>query len=426
MKSPGPFKGITARQASIQVVHRLRQAGHEALFAGGCVRDMLLKHRPSDFDVATSARPGQIDQLFKRTLMVGAQFGVVVVLLENQQVEVATFRSDADYRDGRRPDHVVFTDARHDALRRDFTINGMFYDPVEGEVIDYVGGQDDLKAGIIRAIGRPLERFQEDHLRIMRAVRFSARLQFAIEPATWRAICDCAGELERISSERIMDELGKIVLHPSRDQGLWMARQSGILPVIFPELNSERLDGSLALIRQLPRRSDFSLVLAGLMVGHPGVRVDKVCRRLKLSNDIRKKTSWLCDSVRLLLDSLPLSKGRLKQWLAQADFPDLLSLCRAYLGQKQESCVPIKRLKDQIRQLGDEPINPPRFLDGNDLQALGCPPGPLVGELDSALYLAQLENEVIDREQAVAWVRDWLSIRLAGEVNNMRINKDPE
>ncbi|UCG56267.1 MAG: CCA tRNA nucleotidyltransferase, partial [Phycisphaerales bacterium] len=235
---------MTSKQAAIQIVKQLKRNGFQALLAGGCVRDMLLGRRAKDYDVATDARPEDVMRLFRRTLKVGAKFGVVIVLIESRQVEVATFRSESGYTDGRHPDKVQFGGAAEDASRRDFTINGMFYDPAQNEVIDYVDGQADLKNKIVRTIGRPQERFGEDYLRMLRAVRFSTQLGFVIEPATWSAVCSNAARITGISGERIALELEGILVDPNRAAGATMLIESGLAEAIFPGLAAEQSDSA--------------------------------------------------------------------------------------------------------------------------------------------------------------------------------------
>ncbi|MHC4682376.1 MAG: CCA tRNA nucleotidyltransferase, partial [Planctomycetota bacterium] len=274
---------MTNRQAAIEVIKRLHREGFQALLAGGCVRDMLLGRRAKDYDVATDAQPKDVIQLFRRTLKVGAQFGVVIVLFENQQVEVATFRTESGYDDGRHPGSVRFSDAAEDAGRRDFTINGMFYDPLEKHVVDYVGGQADLKSRIVRTIGKPVERFGEDYLRMLRAVRFLTQLGFEIEPATWSAIRTNAGKIANISGERIAIELEGILAHPYRAVGASMLFESGLADAIFPALSGERADCAIAVLRQLRKKVDFPLALACLFAGCETEFAMRSCRVLKLS-----------------------------------------------------------------------------------------------------------------------------------------------
>src|SRR5262245_795849 len=220
---------------AIEVIKELRRHGHEAYFVGGCVRDMVMKIEPADYDVATSAHPEQIVKIFPRTESIGAQFGVVLVIQKGHPFEVATFRSDEAYIDGRRPTGVVFTDAKQDVLRRDFTINGLLYDPLTGEVIDYVNGRADIDAKIVRAIGDPHARFEEDKLRILRAIRFGARLGYTIEPATWNAVRAMASKIHQVSSERIRDELTRVLTEGQAARGMRMVHESGLRAEIVPE-----------------------------------------------------------------------------------------------------------------------------------------------------------------------------------------------
>ncbi len=402
-------KPLPAKQVVLQIIRRLRQEGYQALLAGGCVRDMLLGKIPHDYDVATNAVPDTITRLFPRTLTVGAQFGVVVVLAGGRQVEVATFRSDADYSDGRRPERVVFTDARHDAERRDFTINGMFYDPLAKQVIDYVGGQTDLRIGLIRAIGDPALRFAEDHLRMLRAVRFACRFNFQIDNDTWLAIRRHAPSLARISEERIAAEFEKILIDPHRVRGVQLTQESGLLEVFFPNLDSHVIKTGIKILDQLPARCSFPLALSAFLAICSPQQINDFCRHLKTSNDIRKHTVWLVDSYPKLLEAIPLSRGPLKKWLAEPLYEPLLQLVRCYLNAQNQDLSPLRRLQRQIRQLGDEPISPPHLLDGHDLIRLGAHPGPSFGQLVEELYLAQLENQVKTKSQAETWTRRWLT-----------------
>ena len=393
----------------LDVVGCLRENGYEALLAGGCVRDMLLGKKPNDYDVATNATPETVTKLFKRTLTVGAQFGVVVVLLEGRQVEVATFRSDQSYQDGRRPEKVVFTDARHDAQRRDFTINGMFYDPLADRVIDYVGGKDDLREGVVRAIGSAERRFEEDHLRMLRAIRFAGRLDFQIEQKTFQAIRKNASKLKRISIERVAVELEYILADPHRKRGLNLAYECGLLENIFPSLGGDNLRFGIKIASALPKKCSFALALAALLINCDGKKSKRICRDLKTSNELRSQVSWLISNRQVLLDAVALSKGRLKQWLAEPLFETLLQLAIIHARLTSTGKDQLRTLRKQIADLGDEPLTPPRLLDGHDLIKLGAVPGPLVGQLAEELYLAQLENHVQNRRQAETWVKKWLS-----------------
>jgi len=400
---------MTPRQAVLQVIRHLRRAGFEALLAGGCVRDMLLGKKPKDYDVATNARPEQVTTLFSRTITVGAQFGVVVVLLGGRQIEVAAYRSDMDYPDGRRPQSVVFTNARRDAQRRDFTINGMFFDPLAKKVIDYVGGQRDLKRKIIQAIGNPEQRFAEDHLRILRAIRFACRFQFAIAPATWRAIRKHAAKIQRISAERIAAELEMIVTDPNRSRGMQLVRDSGLVSRILPEVTEKQFSLGLQVLAHLPRKCSFVLALSALFVDCGEKKAGSICRRLKTSNELRKQVQWLVGHRQPLLDAIPMSKGVLKQWLARPLFALLVTLNRSTLRATGQNDGKLRILRRQITELGNEPIAPPRLLDGHELIRLGAVPGPMVGRLAEELYLAQLENLVQRKSEARRWVKQWLA-----------------
>lgn len=405
---PCKDKTLSSRQAVTKVLRTLHDADHQALLAGGCVRDMLLGHRPKDYDVATDATPEVITKLFPRTLTIGAQFGVVVVLLADHQIEVATFRSDADYHDGRRPSAVSFTNAREDALRRDFTINGMFYDLLNEEVIDYVSGQADLDRGIIRAIGNPEDRFAEDHLRMLRAIRFASRLDFRIEKKTFQAIKKHAPKIADISNERVAMELEHIFADPHRSRGLELAMESGLLPQIFTDLSVSQLQNGTKTVGFLPNNCSFSLVLATFLLNVSPTKVAKLCRQLKISNELRKQVAWLVEHGEKLLQAIPLTKGRLKQWLAQPLYESLCRLLHAHLQAESLPLTPLRQLKKQIKELGEEPISPKKFLDGHDLIRLGSTPGPTVGQLAEELYLAQLENHIKTKPQAEAWVKKWL------------------
>lgn len=393
----------------MKVVRQLHRQGYQALLAGGCVRDMLLGKIPHDYDIATNATPQAVQELFRRTINVGAKFGVVIVLIQTRKIEVATFRSDAQYHDGRHPQKVVFTDARHDAERRDFTINGMFLDPITDEVIDYVGGLADLEKQVIRAIGDPDQRFAEDHLRMLRAIRFASRLGFKIIPKTKKAIETHARKLNRISAERIAGELERILADPNRHNGVILAKKTGLLPVIFKNIDMHHLEVGTCVLQHLPKRASFTLSLAALMSKCPPKDVTRFCRELKTSNELRNHVVWLIENTPILLDAIPIpSRGQLKRWLSQPLFELLITLITATLKADSLSGAPLRKLRRQIHQLGDEPIAPPKLLNGHELITLGSPTGYILGELTEELYLAQLENHVKTKTQARDWAKRWL------------------
>jgi poly(A) polymerase len=400
---------MSSKQAATEIIECLQQHGFQALLAGGCVRDMLLGRPAKDYDVATDARPDDVMRLFRRTLKVGAKFGVVIVLTQGQQVEVATFRSEAGYEDGRHPTEVRFTSAAEDASRRDFTINGMFYDPLKEQVIDYVGGQADLQKGIIRTIGDPDERFGEDYLRMLRAVRFSTRLGFPIESQTYAAISRNAANIVRISGERVAAELEGILVHPNRAAGASMLIETGLAEAIVPGFTEDRVRRGAAVVSHLRKKVDFPLALAAFFADCPTDFALKKTEVLKLSrNQIKHMKFLLAHRGRLLEWEMPLA--RLKKLLAEPYFRDLYELERAIqkatVGNK--GVAPLIKLRRRIRDLGGVEVKPKPLLDGHDLMRIGAVPGPLLGELVEELYVAQLEGEVRTREQAQQWAKDWL------------------
>jgi poly(A) polymerase len=398
---------MTNRQTAIKVIKRLHRNGFQALLAGGCVRDMLLGRRANDYDVATDAKPPQVIKLFRRTLKVGAKFGVVIVLIEGQQVEVATFRTEADYADGRHPRSVEFAGAADDAGRRDFTINGMFYDPLRKEVIDHVNGQADLNRQIVRTIGKAAERFAEDYLRMLRAIRFSTQLGFAIEPATWSAVRRYAKKITNISGERIAIELEGILAHPNRAAGASMLIESGLAKAIFPDYDGEQARIATGILSRLPKRVDFPLALAAFFSGCKTEFAIERCKILKLSRNQNKHIKSLLSGRGKLLDER-MSLADLKKLLAQPYFGDLYNLQKAIQRAKNESITPLIILRKRIKALGGVDIQPKPLLTGHDLIRLGATPGPALGQLAEELYIAQLEGTLQTPQQAKDWVRHWL------------------
>lgn len=400
---------MTNRRAAITIVERLREKGFCALLAGGCVRDMLLRRRPKDYDVATDAKPDDVTALFPRTLKVGAKFGVVIVLARCTQVEVATFRSEAGYQDGRHPDHVAFTDAANDAARRDFTINGMFYDPLEEQVIDYVEGQADLSRRIVRTIGDPEERFGEDYLRMLRAIRFSTQLDFEIEPATFAAIRRNARHITNISGERISAELEATLVHPNRHAGASMLLASGLAEQIFPGLPEEQRHQAPPVLERLRRRVDFALALAAFFSGCSTGEAIEMCHILKLSRRQTRHLRFLLTHRDRLLDH-KMTLASLKQLMAQPYFRDLFELERATqkAAGNKVALAALARLHQRVASLRGVEVKPRPLLNGHDLIRLGASPGPEVGQLAEELYVAQLEDQLHTKRQAEQWATDWL------------------
>ena len=396
------------KEAAIRIVRQLRDAGFEAMLAGGCVRDMLLKRKPKDYDVATNAKPNEVTKLFRRTLKVGAKFGVVVVLIDKIQIEVATFRSESGYTDGRHPSKVQFTSAREDAARRDFTINAMFFDPIADKVIDYYKGQADLKKRIIRTVGKPAERFGEDYLRMLRAVRFSAQLGFAIEPKTRAAVCVGAKNITKISGERIAAELEGILINPNRAEGLKLLIETGLAEFIFPGFSSPCEGFAVRVLANLPKEIDFALGLAGVFAGFETGFVIEKCELLKLSRNQEKQIGFLLENRGKLLKELSLAE--LKLLLSGPYFEDLFALQKAIQKAGSQAVGPLIKLRKRINQLKGVELRPKPLLNGHDLMALGAIPGPLLGQLAKEMYVAQLEGKLQSSDDAKDWVTRWLQV----------------
>ena len=395
------------RADALQVTNTLRDAGYQALWAGGCVRDMKLdRQRDADIDIATDATPDQIRELFgeHRTIAVGAAFGVIMVLTgDRKAIEVATFRQDAGYSDGRHPDSVTFTSAREDALRRDFTINGMFYDPVKEEFIDLVDGQSDLDASLIRAIGNAEQRFAEDKLRLLRAVRFAASLEFTIEPSTWSAIQQHAAEISAVSAERIQKELRQILEDPQRTTGLQLLRDSGLLAAILPELTSAPLTAWTQLEATLEKLPDpgFAMVMAACCLSLAAdTEMDSAYDRLKLSNHDRQLINWLCQQLPQLIELHHRPWPEAQQLLVDPRIDDLMVLAEAHQSACQGDLHWLAFCQDKLA-LPSEELNPEAFISGDDLLAAGIPAGPAFREILEQVRNAQLEGRIIDRQQAL-------------------------
>jgi poly(A) polymerase len=403
------YEKMTNKEAAIKIIKRLQQNGFQSLLAGGCVRDMLLGRRAKDYDVATNARPEDVIRLFRRTLKVGAKFGVVIVLTDTQQVEVATFRTEADYTDGRHPAMVKFATAAEDASRRDFTINGMFYDPLKKKVLDYVDGQADLKRKIVRTIGNPEERFAEDYLRTLRAIRFSTQLGFEIEPATWRAVCSNAKNINKISGERIAIELEGTLVSPNRSTGAAMLIESGLAEAIFPGFVEDQAEFAVAVLKHLQKKVNFPLAMAALFAGCQSEFALKRCEVLKLSRTQTRHIKYLlANRGKLLNDKMSLAE--LKKTLAEPYFEDLFELQRAIqkAGGSKNNMTPLKNLRKRIKALGDVELKPQPLLSGYDLMRLGAVPGPALGQLAQEMYIAQLEGKLQTRQEAQYWAQKWL------------------
>jgi poly(A) polymerase len=424
-----------------EVAARLRESGHIAYFAGGCVRDMVRGLVPKDYDIATDARPEVVQTLFPRTYAVGAHFGVIIVVENGFQFEVATFRSDDAYIDGRHPTAVHFSSPEEDAQRRDFTINGMFYDPVAKKVIDFVGGRADIGAKLVRAIGDPARRFTEDRLRMLRAVRFATTLDYEIDKTTWEALAANASSINQISAERIRDELIRIFMSPNRVRGWDLLDSSGLMCAIFPELDAMKgvlqpeqfhPEGDVfvhtrLMLHLLPQKVSVPLVFAVLFhdVAKPvTATVDKtgrirfndhdrigaqmteaIMRRLRFSGAEIEATVEMVRQHMVFKDAPNMRVAKLKRFMARPTFGEELELHRVDCESSHRMLDNYEFLLRKREEFANEPIIPPPLVRGDDLIALGLKPGPKFGEILEAVETRQLEGTVRTREEALEWVK---------------------
>ena len=392
------------KSTALWVLKRLDEAGHQALLAGGCVRDMLLGRRCSDYDLATSASPREVRRLFKRVLMIGAKFGVVMVIHNHRQVEVTTFRSDLSYSDGRRPDAVRFTTAKQDARRRDFTINGMFYDPRADEVIDYVGGRDDLQRRVIRTIGSPDRRFAEDYLRMIRAVRFAVRLDFTIDRATARAIGKHARKISTISGERICDELSKMLSCKSAGLAIETLGRVGLAPAVLGELFEveDRWDRAVQRIHAVSARRDVVLAMAALLGELAPNVISRIVRRWGASNELKNALRWLAENMGRWREAADTRLCNFKRLMANEHFDRLLILWRFEERAAEGHDKLCRRIAARAKSIPPDQVAPKPMVTGSDLMKMGLSEGVRLGQIASDLYNAQLNEEFDSRRQALA------------------------
>ena len=436
------------------ICRTLRLSGHQAYFVGGCVRDILLHREPADYDVATDATPERVERIFPNSLTVGAKFGVVVVVQEpdlsndakapSAMVEVATFRSDVGYSDGRHPDQVVYASTpQEDVQRRDFTINGLLLDPQTNEILDFVGGRDDLRAGIIRAIGRPEERFREDKLRMLRAIRFAARFGYAIEPETMRAIQLLAPEIQQVSAERLRDELTKLLTEGAARRGFELLAETRLLPELLPEIS--RMKGveqppqfhpegdvwihTLLMLEGLRPGSSPTLAWGVLLhdVGKPAtfsppsgpngrIRFDRhvevgtrmaeeICSRLRFSNDDTAQIASLVANHLRFKDAPQMKRATLKRFVRLDRFEEHMELHLLDCSSSHRNLDNYEFMRRFLAETPPEDVRPTRLLTGDDLIGLGFRPGPEFREILDAAEDAQLEGSIRSRDDAFAWVR---------------------
>jgi len=444
-----------SKDFAISIIKELRQHGFQAYLAGGCVRDLLLKREPADYDIATSATPAQVMEMFPDTYAVGAQFGVVLVPLPEDQrtpadenvisktraVEVATFRSDLGYSDGRRPDEVRFSqDPREDVARRDFTINGMMLDPVSSEVLDFVGGRRDLGAGIVRAIGDPKVRLAEDKLRMLRAVRFAARFEYAIEAETLAAIQGLADKIQVVSRERVRDELTKMLTEGHARRAFLLLDESGLLKEVLPEIlamkgveqppefhpEGDVFVHTLLLLENLPQPCSPALAWGALLhdVGKPatfrvapdrirfdnhvevGVKIaEEICERLRFSNHDASQVLALVDNHMRFGHVTRMKESTLKKFLRLPGFEEHLALHRADSLASHGNLSTYELVRAKLAEIPPEKIRPAALVTGDDLIASGYAPGPRFREILDAVEDAQLEGRLLSRDAAIEFVR---------------------
>jgi len=388
--------------SAIEIIQKLRDRRYEAYLVGGCVRDMVMGLEPADYDIATSARPEEVMKMFPRTEAIGAQFGVVLVIHRGHPYEVATFRSDEAYVDGRRPTGVVFTDARTDVLRRDFTINGLLYDPIEKITLDYVSGQKDIELKIVRAIGDPAKRFQEDKLRVLRAIRFGARLGYTIEPKTWKAVCAMAPQIHQVSVERIQGEIVRILTEGQAGVGVRMLQESGLLREVLPEVQWN--DHLSRCLKALDRGVAADFAMALLLHEVQASDVEGIMERLKFSRAEINHTVCLVTRAPSFRAVRTMNTGTLKKFIRVPRFDDYLSLERTCRSASDADLEDYKFTQEKLRAWTPEDISPAPLITGEDLIAMGFAPGPLFKEVLSVVEDEQLEGRLMDRNAVMKFV----------------------
>lgn len=427
------------RQNAEEIVQQLKQSGHEAYFVGGCVRDFILGRDSGDYDIVTSALPKQVIELFPKTITIGAKFGVVAIIVENHPYEVATFRSDDVYEDGRHPSQIHFSSAKEDVLRRDFTINGLLMDPLSNEIIDFINGRADIEKKIIRTIGDPDSRFNEDYLRMLRAIRFTANLGFTIEPATKEAIATHASKINQISAERVRDEFNKILTRGGARTGFELMSDTNILKEVLPEV--DKLKGveqpprfhpegdvwqhTLKMLEFLSANGDverdiclgWATLLHDIGKAHTrsedakGVHfyghvekgkeiADDIMQRLKFSRAQRETVLDLIGQHMVFMNVQKMRPGRLKRFLRMTDFDLHLELHRLDCAASHGMLDNYEFCRDQLKILALDDLHPPRLLNGNDLMTMGFAPGKIIGDILLALEEEQLDGRIRTTEEA--------------------------
>ena len=429
---------MTVRENAIDIVKILQAHRHKAYFAGGCVRDMIMGNESADYDIATSAFPQEVLRLFDKTIPVGAQFGVVIVVKNDHNFEVATFRKEGSYSDGRHPDYVAFTTPEDDVKRRDFTINGLLYDPVNDEVLDFVGGKADISSGIIRTIGNPIERFSEDKLRMIRAVRFASQFDFPIHEETKKAIIKLANEINIVSAERIRDELEKIFKGKNPHIGIKLLDELSLLKEILPEVSEMKgvrqpenfhPEGDVfvhtLLCLSKMNNPTWTLAMGVLLhdIGktvtfeetdrirfnlHEKVGADmakKICNRLKTSNDEKERIVWLVMKHLYFKDVQKMRLSKLKRLFANEGYPELAELCRIDALSSSGDLSDYYYCQEMLGRLSQEEVKPKPLITGRDLIEMGLKPGPMFKEILTRVEDEQLEGNLKTKEEAIEMVK---------------------
>ena len=435
---------MSALHSAKKLARLLTESGHTAYFAGGCVRDKLLGHEPKDYDIASSATPSEVLKLFPKSNEVGAHFGVVIVKHDGEHVEIATFRTDGSYKDGRRPDSVTFSTPEEDAQRRDFTVNGLFEDPETHQVIDHVNGLPDLESRTLRAIGNPAHRFQEDALRLLRAVRFSTTLGFSVESETLGAIKENAHLLRKISPERIRDEFSKIITHPNRRCGLELLVDTGLivhfLPEILPLIGCEQppqwhpegdvYTHTCIMLEMLEPDAPLELCLATLLHdiakpptqtvdpdgrirfnGHDALGAEMthdILTRLKYSNAVIRDAEHMVSRHMQFMNVQQMRKAKLKRFMSEPTFPQEMELHRVDCASSNGFTDNYNFLNERAEEFASEPLIPKPLITGRDLINKGLEPSPQFTEILEQIQTEQLENRLNTRDEALEYLKQLL------------------
>lgn len=430
---------MTIKQYAVQIVQTLQKHGYKAFLAGGCVRDMIMGKESFDYDIATDAMPHDVIRIFQKTIPVGIQFGVVIVVKEGHNFEVATFRTEDSYSDGRHPDRISFSTPENDVKRRDFTINGLLYDPVKDEILDYVGGRKDIEAGIVRTIGDPIERFTEDKLRMIRAARFACRFHFSIHKDTQQAIMQLAPQIHMVSAERIREELEKIITGPNPHIGIKLLEELHLLQEILPEVSNTRGvqqpenfhpegDVFIHTLLALSKMENPSWTLAmGVLLHdigkavtftvtdrirfnlHEKVGADmatEICDRLKTSTDDKERIHWLVLKHLCFKDAQKMRLNKLKRLFAEEGYPELAELCRADALASSGDLSDYDYCQEMFQKLSREEVKPEPLITGHDLIAMGLQPGPLFKEILTKIEDEQLDGNLTTKEAAIERVKE--------------------